>query len=99
METLKIRKVGNSLGAIFSKEMILKMHLKEGDVLYLTEDESGARVTPYDPVFAKGMTLYEKFNAKYRNVFRALATEDMNFAKNLIGKKIMGGVPKKKKNA
>lgn len=36
MSTLKIRKVGNSLGVIFSKEIQATLNISEGDVIDVT---------------------------------------------------------------
>lgn len=36
MSSLKIRKVGNSLGVIFSKEIQETLHISEGDIIDVT---------------------------------------------------------------
>lgn len=73
MTTLKIRKVGNSLGATFPKEVLQKLKLEEGDTVYVTETPDGVQLTPYDPNFDQAMEAYRKVSNKYRNALRQLA--------------------------
>lgn len=74
MVNLKIRKIGNASGVILPREILNKMHLKEGDKIFLTEGADGAfRITPYDPDFEKHMSVMEKGMSRYRNTLRELA--------------------------
>jgi putative addiction module antidote len=70
---LKLRKIGNSLGVILPREALNRLHLKDGDKVYLVEAPDGSyRITPYDPEFEKQMQLAEKGLVQYRNTLRAL---------------------------
>jgi putative addiction module antidote len=74
MLTLKVRKVGNSLGMVLPKEAVSQLRVEEGTTLYLTETpDGGYRLTPYDPEFARQMEVAEEGMARYRNTLRALA--------------------------
>jgi len=73
MIALKLTKIGNSVGAVFPKEILARMHVDAGDVLYLTEAPDGLRVTPYDPHFAHQMHNAEEVMKKRRAVLRELA--------------------------
>lgn len=73
MIEVKIRKVGNSLGAVLPREALAKLRVQEGDRLFLTETPDGYRITPYDPEFERQMALAENGMAEYRNTLRALA--------------------------
>ncbi len=74
MLDLKIRKIGNASGVILPREILKKMHLKEGDRVFLTERTDGAyRITPYDPEFEKQMKLAKGIMSRYRNTLRELA--------------------------
>lgn len=73
MTTLKIRKVGNSLGATFPKEVLEKLKVGEGDIVYVTETPDGIQLTPYDPAFEQAMEAYRKVNNQYKNALRELA--------------------------
>ncbi len=70
---LKLRKVGNSIGAVFSKEALARFNAKEGDSLFLTEAPDGFRITAGDPNFGKQMESAEKVMRRYRNTLRELA--------------------------
>lgn len=71
---LQVRKIGNSLGVILPKELAAKLNLAEGDKLHVIEQpERGMKLTPYDPVHAKGMELARKAFKTYANTFRELA--------------------------
>jgi len=73
MTTLKLTRVGNSVGAVLPKEALQRLHVDAGDTLYLTESPEGFRVTPYDPEFAIQMAAAEKIMKRRRAVLRELA--------------------------
>lgn len=73
MTALKLRKIGNSVGVILPQDVLARMHLADGDTLFLTEAPDGYRVTPYDPEFEKQMTTARRIMNKRRNVLRELA--------------------------
>jgi putative addiction module antidote len=73
MTTLKIRKVGNSLGTTFPKEILQQLNVEEGDTVYVTQMPDGIKLTAYDPNFAKAMEAYRKVSRKYKNALRELA--------------------------
>lgn len=71
--TLKIRRVGNSLGVTLPKEVLKELKAGEGDSLVFTSSPDGFRVTPYDETFARTMEAFEEGRKKYRNALRELA--------------------------
>jgi putative addiction module antidote len=71
--TVKLRKIGNSLGLILPKEIADEMHVAEGDTLHVVTDSDGARLLPYDPAFEAAVNAFEKTRRNYRNALRALA--------------------------
>ena len=74
MHSLKITTVGASAGVILNKEVMARLRVRKGDTLYLTEaPDGGYRLTPYDPDFARQMTLAEDIMHDDREVLRALA--------------------------
>jgi putative addiction module antidote len=73
MTTLKIRKVGNSLGTTFPKEILQQLNVEEGDTIYVTQMPDGIKLTAYDPNFAKAMEAYRNVSRKYKNALRELA--------------------------
>ena len=53
---IEIKKIGNSTGVILPKELLARLHLKQGDWLFVTELPDGAlMLAPRDPSFEKGL--------------------------------------------
>lgn len=71
---LKLRALGNSVGAVIPKEALARMNAQKGDTLYLTETtDGGFRLTAGNPEFAKTMAVAEEGMRRYRNALRELA--------------------------
>ncbi|MGB7248028.1 MAG: AbrB/MazE/SpoVT family DNA-binding domain-containing protein [Phormidesmis sp.] len=70
---IKLRKVGNSVGTTFPKEILDKFNLREGDALTLVVLEDGLKLIAYDPEFEKVMAAYKQGASQYRNAMRELA--------------------------
>ncbi len=74
MIELKVRKFGNSLGVVLPKDVINRLHTKDGAPLYLIEAPDGSyHLTPYDPTFEEKMTKAEDIIGRYRNALHVLA--------------------------
>jgi len=73
MISLKLVRIGNSVGFVLPKEAVSKLKVETGDVVFLTESPDGYRISPYDPAFEKQMQAAERIMKKRRNVLRALA--------------------------
>ena len=71
--TITLRKIGNSIGATFPKDLLDKHGLKEGSTLHLVESRDGLTLTPYDPHFEEVVKAYEEVEEQYKNAFRELA--------------------------
>ncbi len=71
---LQVRKIGNSLGLILSKELLGRLKLKEGDQLHVVEQtERGLKLTPCDPKHTKAMEIARKSFRTYADTYKALA--------------------------
>jgi putative addiction module antidote len=70
---LKIRKIGNSLGVVLPKEVLMHLNVTEGDTVTISEAQDGVRLTSGNPDFAKSMAVFESLNRRYRNALRELA--------------------------
>lgn len=70
---IKITTVGNSAGIILPKELLARLRLGKGDVLYATELPDGIKLTPFDAKFAGQMEVAEKVMRKRRTLLRKLA--------------------------
>ena len=73
MYKVKLRKVGNSLGTSFPKEVLNKLGVGEGETLYIVETSEGIFLTPYDPNFEKVMNTARKISTRYKNALKELA--------------------------
>jgi putative addiction module antidote len=69
----KVRRFGNSLGAVLPKEVINRLRTGDGERLFLIEAPDGSyQLTPYDPSFVQKMRTAEDIISRYRNTLRAL---------------------------
>ncbi|MGF1490676.1 MAG: AbrB/MazE/SpoVT family DNA-binding domain-containing protein [Prochloraceae cyanobacterium] len=73
MHKVKLRKVGNSLGTSFPKEVLSKLGVKEGETLFIVETAEGIFLTPYDPNFEKVMDTARRISDRYKNALKELA--------------------------
>ncbi|MDY7097968.1 MAG: AbrB/MazE/SpoVT family DNA-binding domain-containing protein [Pseudomonadota bacterium] len=70
---LKVTKIGNSAGVILPKEVLARLRVGPGDVLYVTEAPDGIRLTATDPSFAEKMEVAERIMREDRDILRELA--------------------------
>ena len=75
MYTIKIQKIGDSLGITLPQEVLEQLDVAEGDNLFVTKTEDGVQITNHDPNFAKAMKAYKKGSEKYKNALRELAQQ------------------------
>lgn len=68
-----VTKIGNSTGVILPKEAAVRLKVKKGDTVFLTETPDGYFISPYDPEFDAQMTAARDGMTKYRNALRELA--------------------------
>jgi putative addiction module antidote len=73
MIDLKVHKIGDSLGVILPQQTLDRLHVHDGDRLFLIETPDGYRLTPYDPEFEQQMRLAEEGMMRYHNTLRVLA--------------------------
>jgi putative addiction module antidote len=73
-DSLQIRKIGNSVGLILPKDLLARLHLKEGDKLSIVEQtDHSFKLTPHDPVHAQAMEIARQVMDEYKDTFRELA--------------------------
>ncbi len=73
MHTLKLTQIGNSVGVILPKEVLARLKVEKGDLVFVTETPNGISLTPYDPSFEEQLELGRQFMREYRDTFHALA--------------------------
>lgn len=72
-ETIKIRRVGNSLGLILPQHLVESLDVRLGDEVFVIKTPDGIRLTPYDPEFATAVEDAREFMRTHRNAFKRLA--------------------------
>ena len=71
---IEIKKIGNSTGVILPKELLARLRLKQGDVLFVTElADGGLKLVPHDPDFEKTVEIVDEIIDEYRDTLAALA--------------------------
>lgn len=70
---LKLRKIGNSVGVVFPKEVLAHLKAEEGESIALTETPDGYRIVQSQSDFAKTMEVMKSLSDRYRNTLRELA--------------------------
>lgn len=73
MTSLKIRKIGNSLGVVLPKDLLDQLKAGEGDTLAVKRDAEGYRIEVSDAETERLMELAEEIIEENRNVLRVLA--------------------------
>ncbi len=73
MAELKLTTIGNSVGMILPREMLVRLGLQKGDTLFVSETPDGFTVSVSDPEFEAQMELARGLMKKWRNVLRELA--------------------------
>lgn len=73
VRTVKLRKMGGSIGATLPRDLAERLHLDVGDEVFVVATEDGLLITPYDPTFGKAMAAYRRGAKMYKNALRELA--------------------------
>lgn len=73
MYTLKLTQIGNSVGAVFPKELLTQLKLDKGDSLFVTESPDGWRITVHDPEFEAQMRVARELMKDWHQVLHELA--------------------------
>ncbi|MCY3627726.1 MAG: AbrB/MazE/SpoVT family DNA-binding domain-containing protein [Gammaproteobacteria bacterium] len=73
MARLKVTTVGNSVGVVLPKEVLARLRVEKGDILYTTETPNGIELSAYNPTFAEQMDTAETILRDNRDVLKKLA--------------------------
>lgn len=73
MTALRLTGIGNSVGVVLPKELLVKLGVTKGDTLYAVETPEGVRLTTADPDFTAQMTEARRIMKQRRAVLRELA--------------------------
>ena len=70
---LKLIPIGNSTGAVFPKELLQDLGVRQGDTLYPVRTPNGVELRRADPEFIEEMELARKIMREDRAILRELA--------------------------
>ena len=73
MTALKLTQIGNSVGVILPKEVLARLKLEKGDMVFVTDAANGVMLTPYSPEFESQMEAARGIMKKRRQVLHELA--------------------------
>ena len=73
MSALKITQIGNSVGVILPKDVLARLKVGKGDLLYLSEAVNGVLLSPYSAEFEAQMEAAREITKRRRAVLRELA--------------------------
>ena len=73
MSALKLTQIGNSVGVILPKDVLARLKLEKGDMVFVTDAADGVRLTPYDPALDEELKAGREFMREYRDTFHQLA--------------------------
>ena len=71
--TVRVRKVGNSLGILLTKDVIEVLGVAEGDQLFAVRTPDGIRLTQFDPDFASAIESSRDYMRRHRDAMHELA--------------------------
>lgn len=71
--TLKVRRIGNSLGVVLPKDVLAKLNVGEGDHLSVSDTPDGVALTAFDDEVARQIEIGRDLMKRYRNALRELA--------------------------
>lgn len=71
---VQLRKIGNSIGIILTKDVLARFRLSEGDRFTVVQQPGGeVKLVPYDDVHARGMEIARQVMKDYAGTMRELA--------------------------
>ncbi len=72
VKSVKLRKMGGSIGATIPREMAERFHLAEGDEVFAIETDQGILLSPFDPEVLEALGHAAVAAKRYRNALREL---------------------------
>lgn len=73
MSPLKLTQIGNAVGVILPDDVLARLQVATGDVLYLSEASNGVLLTPCRPEFDEQMEAARDIMKQRRAVLHELA--------------------------
>jgi antitoxin MazE len=72
-DTVTLRKVGNSAGVTFGKDVLEALNVSIGEKLHVIRTPHGIQLTPYSPDFAQVLESTRDYMRRHRNALQELA--------------------------
>ncbi len=73
IRSVKLRRMGGSVGATLPRDMAQRLHLEAGDEVLAVETANGILLSPYDPEVEEGLAIAVEAQKRYRRALRELA--------------------------
>ena len=73
VRSVKLRRMGGSVGATLPRDMARRLHLEAGDEVLAVETANGILLSPYDPDVDDGLAIAVEAQKRYRRALRDLA--------------------------
>ena len=70
---VKVRKVGNSLGVILTRDVVDSLGVSEGDELFAVKTPEWIRLTRYDPDFVRVIESNRDYMRRHRDALHELS--------------------------
>jgi len=71
--SVKITTIGNSVGIVLPREVLNRLHVEKGDMLYVTDSAEGVHLSPYNAATARKLEALEQVMRENRDVLKKLA--------------------------
>lgn len=71
--TITFRRIGNSIGATFPKEIVEAAGIGEKSTWHVVQTSEGLLLKEYDEAFEAGMAAYREVANQYKNALRELS--------------------------
>lgn len=72
MFAARVTTIGNSLGIVLSREVLARLRVDKGDLLFLVESALGFELTPYEQEFVGQIQEAEQVSRAQRSALRLL---------------------------
>ena len=73
VRSVKLRRMGGSVGATLPRDMAQRLHLEAGDDILAVETANGILLSPYDAAVDEGLAIAVEAQKRYRKALRELA--------------------------
>ncbi|WP_423925041.1 AbrB/MazE/SpoVT family DNA-binding domain-containing protein [Candidatus Palauibacter sp.] len=73
VRSVKLRRMGGSVGATLPRDMAQRLHLEAGDAVLAVETANGILLSPYDAEVDEGLAIAVEAQKRYRRALRELA--------------------------